>query len=166
MKYHQPLDQTAPYGPDVPDASYVDGNPGLGIPGSIPPAAGFEFTQREIINFMTACGIVGTDADLFQLAEAVQSSRVSFGQDVGTSANTILASLSPAPKLYYVGMTVRILIANSITGATVIDLNSLGVKTVLKHGVALVSGVFDAGDIGEFCYDGTNFQVIGGSRIV
>ena len=107
MKYHQPTNQ-----PDIPDASFVNGNPALGIQGSTVPAEAIELPQREIINFMSDCGIVGTDADLHQLAEAVQSSRVHFAVDIGTSANTIIAHMTPSVKQLFVGLTVRIKIAN------------------------------------------------------
>lgn len=68
MKYNQPYDQ-----PSNPNASYIDGNPSAGIQGSIVPAASIEYPQRELMNLITACGLVGTNSDLSQLLESIKN---------------------------------------------------------------------------------------------
>ena len=45
MKYNAPLDKL----PEEPDASYVNGDPGMGIKGSIVSAESVELDQREIV---------------------------------------------------------------------------------------------------------------------
>jgi hypothetical protein len=59
-------------------------------------------------------------------------------------------------------MVVRVLIGNNITGATTLNCNGLGNKTCLYGGAPLTIGLLNQGNIGEFIYDGTNFQLIGG----
>ena len=66
MKYVPPLGATDP------NASYQDGNPEAGIPGSIVPAAAIERPQREILNVLTAAGLTPSDTDLTQLLAAIR----------------------------------------------------------------------------------------------
>lgn len=79
MLYNQPYDQ-----PTNPNAPYVDGNPAAGIQGSIVPAAGVEFDQREIVEVIqqaynrkysdftsTPCAAPG-NTDLTQLRKAIE----------------------------------------------------------------------------------------------
>jgi hypothetical protein len=123
----------------------------------------FQNPQTELVNFITDSGLTPTDSDLHQLSESVQTSRVMFGVDVG-SANAIAVNLVPPLLAYRQGMCLRVLVANTVTEPTTINCNALGTKVALLAGTALSSGVLTAGDIGEFIYDGTNFQLIGGSR--
>lgn len=156
MQYNQPFDQ-----PGTPNAPYVNGNPSSGIQGSIPPAAAFEYPQREIVNFITDSGLTPTNNDLHQLGEAVQTGKVHYGQDIGPASNTIIATLAPVPQQYYAGMTVRILLAHDLTGAATININGLGAKNVLlSGGQAMQGSIFVAGDIITATFDGTNFQAI------
>lgn len=74
--------------------------------------------------------------------------------------NTITASLSPAPAQYEAGMTVCFKAAGNNTGATTINLNSLGAKTIQRYGVALSGGEIRTNDMVELVYDGTQFQLV------
>lgn len=65
MKYVPPL------GSIDPDASYVDGNPGLGVEGTKVPAAAIEHGMREIHHAIVAAGLTPDDEDLTQLASAI-----------------------------------------------------------------------------------------------
>lgn len=67
MKYVQP------YGISDANASYVDGNPALGIEGSAVPAKAVEHPMREIVNVITAAGLTPTDTNLAQLLLAIQT---------------------------------------------------------------------------------------------
>lgn len=84
------------------------------------------------------------------------------------SANTISGALSPAITSYVTGMKVRIKVAATNTGATTINLNSLGTKAVKKldGATALVGGELIAGQVYIFVYDGTNFQLVTGVDIL
>src|ERR1700676_3467636 len=110
MKYNQPWDQ-----PLNPNAPYTNGNPGTGTPGSIPPAASIEYPQREIVNFETDSGLAPTNSDLHQLSEAVQSGRVTYGEDRGT-VNAVNVSLVPIPPVLSAGgMSLNVKMANAPT---------------------------------------------------
>src|SRR6516165_6108163 len=98
MQYHQPLDQ-----PTNPNAPYIDGNPSLGIEGSIIPAASIEYTQREIVNFLTDSTYTPTDSDLHQLSRSVQLDYVNWAIDSGP-ANQMQITAVPAPPNYTAGL--------------------------------------------------------------
>lgn len=79
MLYNQPWDQKS-----NPNAPYVDGNQAAGIEGSIVPAAGIEFDQREIVDVIyqawvrkyadfngTLCA-APSNGDLTQLRKAIE----------------------------------------------------------------------------------------------
>ncbi|WLT09657.1 DUF2793 domain-containing protein [Bartonella apihabitans] len=73
MKYN------APFGAANPDAPYINGNPSIGLAGSIPPAESIEFPQREIVKAITDAGMVPDNSDLGQLSKAIrQTSRKSW----------------------------------------------------------------------------------------
>jgi len=153
MKYE------APFGSSDPNAAYVMGNPSTGASGSCPPAAAFEYRQREIVNFITDSGMTATDSDLHQLSEGMQSAAVCYGVDTG-SVNAMAVTLTPAPLKYYTGMTIRVKVGNSNTGPMTINVNNLGIVNVKRgNGAALASGDINAGMVAQLCFDGTNFQV-------
>lgn len=64
MKYIPPLEAVDP------EAPYIDAAPEAGIEGSPVGAKVFEQPQREIVNLTTALGLVPTEDDVDQLAEA------------------------------------------------------------------------------------------------
>lgn len=90
MKYNQPFDQTNP------DAPYVNGNPGAGIQGSIPPAASLEYPQREIVNAITAAGLTPTNGDLTQLWQAMQAAA-----QTSTSVAYFISQFYATPGTYW-----------------------------------------------------------------
>jgi hypothetical protein len=79
MQYAQPFDQ-----PGNPNAPYINGNEAAGIQGSIIPAAGIEFDQREIIEVINQANSRGyldftatpcatpSNSDLTQLRKAIE----------------------------------------------------------------------------------------------
>lgn len=73
MKYN------APFGAANPDAAYINGNPSIGLAGSIPPAESIEYPQREIVKAIIDAGMVPANDDLGQLSKAIrQTSRKSW----------------------------------------------------------------------------------------
>lgn len=73
MKYN------APFGAANPDAPYINGNPSIGVAGSIPPAESIEYPQREIVKAIIDAGMVPANDDLGQLSKAIrQTSRKSW----------------------------------------------------------------------------------------
>ena len=81
---------------------------------------------------------------------------------VAAGTNTVTATMSPAPSAYVTGMQVVIVPANDNTGATTVNLNSLGAKAVKKFdgATALAAGDLQAGQPAVLVYDGTNFCLV------
>lgn len=80
-----------------------------------------------------------------------------------TGTNTYVATASPVPSAYSEGQRFNIKFTNANTGASTINLNSLGAVSIVKNGTeALESGDISAGQILLIQYDGTNMQIVGG----
>ena len=61
---------------------------------------------------------------------------------------------------YVLGDSFEVLFTNANTGASTININSLGAKALKKNGtVALDAGDIQAGSVKILTYDGTNFQI-------
>jgi len=78
----------------------------------------------------------------------------------GTDTYTVSGSITS----YATKFTILVKFTNANTGAATLNVNSLGAKAIKKTGsVAMASGDISAGQILLLVYDGTNFQVVGGS---
>lgn len=83
-----------------------------------------------------------------------------YAADTGT-ANAYVVNLSPALTQYITGMPIYFKAVNANTGASTVNVNGLGVKTIKKNGGAdLVSGDIQTGQIVCVSYDGTYMQFI------
>jgi len=80
----------------------------------------------------------------------------------GSGTNTIVATMAPAIAAYAAGQTFRIkMAAGANTGATTLNLNSVGARAITKRGTtALAAGDIPANMMFEVAYDGTQFQLI------
>jgi len=78
---------------------------------------------------------------------------------VASGTTTITATLTPAPAAYAIGMQVTLSMPNAASGASTLDLNGLGAKTIKKAGAAIAGGEWIANQPTTFIYDGTDFQV-------
>ena len=77
------------------------------------------------------------------------------------SANTYAIAPTPAITVYTAGNRFSFKAVNANTGASTLNVNALGAKTILKgNDQALVSGDIEAGQIVDVQYDGTNFQML------
>lgn len=88
------------------------------------------------------------------------------GENAATASgtNTYTATISPAISSYTSNQRFWINFTNANTGASTLNLNSVGAISIVKSGsTALAGGEISAGQIMELVYDGTNFQLIGGS---
>lgn len=93
---------------------------------------------------------------------AIQNESYTYGADTG-AANAYVVTLIPVPSGYVAGMGVVFKAAHANTGASTLNVNGLGAKSIVKNGsVALAGGEIAAGQIIYVKYDGTNFQIIGG----
>lgn len=155
MKYNQP------YGVSDPNAPYINGNPSTGTMGSIPPAASIEYPQREIVNLISHANLVNPDnADLSQLARSVQSMLMNAQDDAGT-ANAYQVTMHPAPNAYYKYLMVILKVGNSNTGPSVLNVNALGPKPIVRvDGTALDADALIKDAIVCLMYDGAAFQMV------
>jgi hypothetical protein len=84
-----------------------------------------------------------------------------YGVDTG-SANAYTITLSPAAASYENGMILAFQPVNSNTGASTINVNGLGSKSIVNAAsLALNGGEISANAICTVMYDGTNFRIIG-----
>lgn len=107
----------------------------------------------------------GTDDVKFATALALEGSKY-IDQDgsklyaVATGTNTYVITLTPAPTAYAAGNVYVVKFTNANTGASTINVNSLGAKSIVKGGAtALAAGDITAGHTCLLMYDGTNFQI-------
>lgn len=84
---------------------------------------------------------------------------------VGTTSgtDTITATPSPVISAYTAGMTYRMKLGGTNTGAATLNLGP-SAKAIQKLGAALVAGDLTTGDTIEVTYDGTQFQLISPAR--
>jgi hypothetical protein len=154
MKYN------APYGAPGSDDPYVNGDPSIARQGSILPAEAAEFPQRELVNFITDSDLIPDNNDLQQLTKSSRSQFVNFCVDSG-AVNSLSVALVPALQAYKQGLPLRVVVANTNTGPTTINVNALGNRPVVRsNGAQLESGDIRAGQIALLVDDGTRFQVV------
>lgn len=80
------------------------------------------------------------------------------------SANAYAVTCTPAPAAYETGMRIKFKATNANTGASTVNVNGLGTKTIKRYGTTdLSSGDIQANQIITVEYDGTNFLLVGSS---
>ena len=103
------------------------------------------------------------DADLAFLLNSFNDSAagwINYATDSG-SVNSYVVTLSPAPSAYVAGMSLAFVPANTNTGASTINVNSLGsVAIVTQSAAALTAGQLPSGTVSILVYDGTRFRII------
>ena len=113
------------------------------------PLGGFKITGL-------GAGIVATDAAQYG---QLQANATTIATVTGT--DTLTGSLTPALTAYATGNLFSFVATGTNTGATTINLNSLGAKSITKSGTtALVASDIVSGQIYLIEYDGTRFQLI------
>ncbi len=94
-----------------------------------------------------------------QLSDMAQDRTYYCGTISGT--NTYTATNNKIT-VYTEGLTVRVKIGTASTGASTLNINGLGAKTILDSlGNPITSGGLKAGLPYQLCYNGTNFIVLG-----
>ena len=157
MKYQPPFGD-----PNVidPNASYVNGDPRIGLAGSIAPAAMMEFPQREIVNAIIGGGLEPDDGDLDQLDKVIKRSSKIYVIDQGTP-NSIIVNPVPTLLAYLAGNAYEVRVAGTNTGPVIINVSGLGARSLVRlNGSPLVAGDIVAGGIALVVYDGINFQLL------
>lgn len=117
------------------------------------PMGGFKLTGL-------ADGTAATDAATL---EQVQSGAINSLSSVsGTASNVITAAISPTPgSAYPMGATYRFVPDGTNTGATTININSLGAKNIFWNGSPLVGAELRLNEAVVIYYDGSQFQLVG-----
>lgn len=101
-----------------------------------------------------------TARDSYASAGQVQDGSLVYAVDSG-AADAYVISLSPAITAYAAGQKFTFKATNANTGASTLNVNALGVKTIKKHNDQdLAAGDIEAGQIVEVEYDGTNLQML------
>ncbi len=96
------------------------------------------------------------------VTDAIQQQSYVYAADSGT-ANALAVSLTPTPTIV-AGSLVVVLVAHTNTGASTIAVNGGSATAITKDGTtALTGGELTAGQIVFLVYDGTEYQLIGGS---
>jgi hypothetical protein len=91
---------------------------------------------------------------------SIQQNTYTYATDTGI-ANAYVTTITPAPASYVAGLKIYLLIAHANSGASTINVNSLGVKNITNlDQTALVSGQIATGMIAILQYDGTQFQLL------
>ena len=147
------------------NTSKVDGN----------TVSASEFNQlAEIDNLISTSGQTPSTGNLEQqaIASARYSSAGNFFTDSGTANAYVLSPVSPfkspvssvATETYFNGMVIRFRAGNACSGASTVNVNNAGSKSLVKSdgSTALTTGDIPANTEVEFVYNGTNFvQVLG-----
>jgi len=101
-----------------------------------------------------------SDRTMYASAGQVQDSVLTYLTSV-SGTNAITASAPVVMTTYATGQTFRFIAANATTGAVTININSIGLKSIVRtDGSALVSGDIASGAAVQIMYDGTNFQLL------
>ena len=112
-------------------------------------------------NRHTGCGAATALTDYSQAKQIIDGDLTELTSVSGT--NTIAATGPLSVAAYVVGQNFNFIAAGNNTGATTININSIGARAVTKSGTtALVSGDIKNGQIIPLVFDGTRFQIIGG----
>lgn len=133
-----------------------------------------EFNQlAEINNLISTSGQTPSTTNLEQISigSARYSSAGQFYTDGGTANAYVLSPVSPfkspvsatAGEGYFNGMVIRFRAGNANSGASTVNVNNAGSKSLVKsNGSALTAGDIPANTEVEFVYNGTNFvQALG-----
>lgn len=118
-------------------------------------------TQTEMDNG-TLTGATG--AALSATPDVIQSTIQKGGQSyvaLGGAANTYTGTMAPAIAAYTTGMRIYAKVNVANTGASTLNLNNLGAKSIKKTVTSdLQAGDLPANAIVELVYDGTNLQLV------
>lgn len=99
-------------------------------------------------------------AEFYDLLILIQNGTLTTLSSVA-GTNTITATAADPMSAYSNTQTFRLTPANTNTGATTLNINSLGAKNVYANGVACSGGELQQGVPALVAYDGTQFNIVG-----
>ena len=102
--------------------------------------------------------LLSTTPDVIQAA--IQKGVSTYVSSAG-GTTTYTATFVPAITAYTTGMALRVQWNATNTGASTLNVNGLGAKSIFKTGgaAAVGAGALQSGAVSNLVYDGTNFQV-------
>jgi len=102
---------------------------------------------------------VATVRSMYAVASQVQDNTLQYLTPV-SGTDTITATAPVGMTTYATGQRFTFVAAGTNTGATTLNINSIGAKNITKNGTtALVAGDIATGQAIEVVYDGTQFQI-------
>ncbi len=118
----------------------------------------------EIQNVIEGLGIALSGGDLNQLGKAVAgyvaNSTFYLDSGIANAYSLGVVGSKQSPSAYTVGFEIRFIAGNENTGASTVNVASLGVKSLkLEGGIDLTSGLINSGDLVRAFFDGTDFIV-------
>jgi hypothetical protein len=114
---------------------------------------------RSDLAAATGATLVGTAtyADVQTALDALDERAAIYAIDTG-AANALVVTLTPAPTAYNTGEVLIVKAAAANTGATTINKNALGVKSITDYtGAALTAGAIAVSQLLILVYDGTKY---------
>ena len=142
----------------VTTAKLADGVLSADATGRAKMADGFTTAAKLASDAVTTAKILDANVTPAKLSESVLGSVPQYATGA-LSAGVYAVTLSPAPTAYTAGMVVRFKADLVNTGATDLNVNSLGAKNLFTlDGKELLAGQIPAGALIEATYDGTQFQ--------
>lgn len=165
--------------PDIGEILYCYGNAGTAAE-YIPPGGGADLLEKAIdVQVMTGnasnISAVINQSLIFETPEGAQEkvelgiatheadylSHTGYAVATG-EANAYIATLSPALLAYAESVSLRLKINVTNTGASTVNVNGLGAKSIKKsNGNNVAAGNLKAGSIYTLTYDGTSFILQG-----
>lgn len=129
---------------------FENGNPALGVPGTVVTAEFLNATNNHRHTGKTEDGAGAID----------------YAADTG-AANAYAIALTPALTEHITGMPICFKATNANTGASTLNVNGLGAVSIKRlDGSALQAGDIPAGAVICVVYDGTNYQLLTVPNIV
>lgn len=123
-------------------------------------------------NAVTSIPLSQLDADFNAVATSINDANTysNYAADSGV-ADAYAVTLSGVTTTYTAGLRIQFKATNTNTGASTLNVNAQGVKSiVLSDGAALPSGAILANSVVDVIYDGTSFQLLndasGGSETI
>lgn len=110
-------------------------------------------------NRLTGVGAATARTDAIQYAQVQDGSATYLTSPSGT--NTITATAANTMAAYAAGQEFTFIPANTNTGATTLNINSIGAKNVFFSGAACIGGEIKQSVPCRVQYDGTQFNIIG-----
>lgn len=115
-----------------------------------------EGSSRELQNAVESAGLTLSELNLNQLGEtlAIYAATSDFYTDSGSVNSHVLSPIGSrqAPPSLTDGVRVRFIAGNTNTGASTVNLNTIGVKDLVEQSAALPSGRILAGSVIEAVY--------------